>query len=142
MSASRADSRQALAALLLTSVTAAQAVYDHKIGKLQGQSPVVAVMSAGSGRTRLSFRGGQSRFLLEIHTFTLDADEAQGWTEAEVEATLDLLEQQITAAMAANQRTDTWQAIDTAGESTIREVAIEGTAYIEEIIPVAVTVYG
>ena len=141
MTANRKDGRAALAALLETNLTLAQAVYAYKVGDLQGASPVVIVLSSGTNRPRLTMRGNRSAFNLEIHTYTIDAVTAEGWTEADVEDSLDNLENEIAAVLAANPVTDNWQAIDYADASRIREVIIGGQAYIEEIIPVTITVF-
>lgn len=139
--ASRAEAREALASLLSNSVEAAAEVHAHKAGDLAGKSPVLVVLSAKSGRPKLTNRGSRSEFFLEVHSFVLDALQDGSWTEAQAEDKLDEIEQQVAQAVANNQENGDWNTIDYEGETKIREVIIGGNAYLEEIIPIKVGLF-
>lgn len=137
MSISRKQGREALATLLKNSVPAAQAVYAYKIGDIQGQSPVLSVMGAGTMRTPVTFAGNRPTYYYEIHVFVLDAISAQNWSEQDVENTLDQVELEVGRAIETNRvAPNVWQALDYAERSLIRDVEIGGVPYVEEIIPV------
>lgn len=141
MVASRAEARSSVATLLQNNVPAAQEVHKKKVGDLAGKSPVVVVLSASSGRPKLTTRGSRSEFFLEIHTFVLDALQDGSWTEEQAEDKLDECEQQVAQALATNQETNDWNTIDYDGNTKIREVIIGGHAYLEEITPIKVGVF-
>jgi hypothetical protein len=141
MTTSRKEAREALATMLQNSVPSAEAVYAYKIGNFEGKSPVLAVLSAGTMRTPITFAGLRPTFYLEIHNFVRDAIEAQGWTEEDVENTLDQVEEEIGRAFELNRTSEIWQAIDYDSPSTIRDVVIAGVPYVEEIIPVKMEVF-
>lgn len=138
---SRQEAREALASILSNSVLSAQAVYAYKIGDLQGQSPVLSVLSRGTARQAITFAGTRPTYYLEIHAFIRDAISAQSWTEQNVENALDQVDAEIGRALEANRTTSVWQSIDYDGRSIIRDVVIAGAPYVEEITPVKVEVF-
>lgn len=140
MSANREVVRKALAALLQTAlVEDAAAVYAYQVGDFAGQSPTVVVSSGGSERVNLTFQGSRSTFRLNIHVFVLYA--TTGWTEADAEDRLDLLEMRIHETIENYQKTADWESIDHAGPTQCDAVVIGGEEYRRETIPVSVEVY-
>ena len=145
MSYSRKTVRDALASLLNTALTGtgkpAQAVYGYQVGDFQGQSPVVIVTSAGSERDQLTMATRRtSHFHLNIHILVLNADPSSGWTEAMAEDALDTIEQLVDQTLAANLVTTTWRDVAYDGRSTVINVALGGSDYRYELIPVAIAV--
>ena len=114
--ANRETVRDAFAALLSTALTGTgnpvQVVYNYPIGKIE-QSPTVCVASSGTARLRAGI--GDSRwnsyFVLEVFTFIRDADAANGWTEAEVEDQLDLIDKEIADCVADYRVNANWHNI-------------------------------
>src|SRR5262245_52350329 len=98
MTANRKPLRAALRTLLKAEVSAAQEVYGYGKARFGGQSPVVAITSAGSERARLTMQGSQLTATFEVHTFVIHSDPDSNWTEEHAEDTLDDVEQQIAAA--------------------------------------------
>lgn len=144
--ASRQESRATLASFLAAEVASAQAVYGHQADDFAGQSPVVCVTSRASDRKRLTLGDtrGQATFGYDLHTFVLYRDPAnpETWTPAQAEDALDLLEQEIWAAILAHPKTAAWRAIAYAEPTEARDVVIiGGVTYLHEVIPVAVSVY-
>lgn len=138
----RSTARKALADLLEQVVTAAAAVYDHQVDDLAGQSPVIAVTSAGSERTRLTLADdrGKATFAFAVHVFVLYR--ADGWTPAQAEDALDEVEQQVCQAVLANPRTLWWKGVAYAEPTEARDVVqIGGVVYLHEVIPVACSVF-
>jgi hypothetical protein len=138
MSANRKTLRAALAGVLTTEVTSAQAVYAYQKARLNGQTPVICVTSAGSSRERMTMRGGRLSALLDIHVFVLYSDGAS-WTEAQAEDRLDDIEQQIAAAVEKYARSTSWASLAYAERSDARTpVTLEGITYLHEVIPVEI----
>jgi len=108
--------RDAFATLLNTALVGVglpvQAVYNYPLGVIT-ETPVVCVASSGTARQRAGI--GDSRwnsyFVLEIFTFVRDADAAGGWTEAQVEDQLDLIDKEIADCVADNRVNANWNNI-------------------------------
>lgn len=133
--------RDALVTLLASGLTGiAQQVVGNRISDPQGQTPVVAVLSSGSERPRLTFQGTGAVFHLLIQSLVL-AEDATGYTEADAEDKLDLLEASIAQVINDNARTTTWDYIELTGRTDVADVAIGGHAYLLETIPVAIKVH-
>lgn len=143
MSASRATARIALADLLVAHLPDVQAVYPHQVADFGGQSPVLVITSAGSERARMTMRGSRATFQYNLHVFVLYSDTQSGWTEADAEAALDAIEQQIAATLDTHMQTDAWQhiAYRDASQADGPPPVIAGDEYRHEIIPVAVMVH-
>jgi hypothetical protein len=140
----RSDARKALAQLLGDGVSAAGVVFDHQADDFGGKSPAICVTSAASERQRLTIGDtrGRATFGLALHTFVVYRDKAAGWTPAQAEDRLDLLEQQIFAVMLANPRTASWKTIAYGDPTEARDiVTIGGVVYLHEVIPVAASVF-
>jgi hypothetical protein len=107
--------RDAFAALLNTALVGTglpvSVVYGYPIGKIT-QTPTVCVASSGTARQRAGI--GDSRwnsyFVLEVFTFVADAD-GSGWTEAQVEDQLDLIDKEIADCVADNRNNANWNDI-------------------------------
>jgi len=108
--------RDAFATLLNTALVGTglpvSIVYNYPIGKIE-QTPTVYVASSGTSRQRAGI--GDSRwnsyFVLDVLTFVRDADAASGWTEANVEDTLDLIDKEIADCVADNRVNANWSDI-------------------------------
>lgn len=134
--------RAAIAALLTAGVPAAQQIYDHQADDFDGQSPVICITSASSLRERLTMSGSRATLVVDVHTFVLYRDVAAGWTPANAENALDDLEAQIGAVLLANTRHTAWKMLAYDDRSEARDLAlIGGTAYLHEVIPVAVHLF-
>lgn len=74
-----------------------QAVYGFRVGNFAGKSPVVVITSAGSDRRQeiTSKPDAETALLFHVDVFTLYADPASGWTEANAEDRIDDIEQVI-----------------------------------------------
>jgi len=129
--------------LVGTGLPAAQ-VLNHKAGKndMAAGTPLVAVLSAGSTRTRMTGQGVRSTFKFEIHTLVLSvSDDSSTWTEANAEDRLDLIDKTVADWFESNPKGTNYgyAALD---ESSIDEVAVGGESYLLEVTPVTVEVYG
>lgn len=111
--ANRETVRDAFSTLLATALVGVglpvEEVNNYPKGKIE-KSPVISVASGGTARQRAGI--GDARwnnyFVLEVFTFVRDADDANGWTEAEVEDQLDLLDKKIADVVADNRTNANW----------------------------------
>lgn len=149
MAASRKQIRERMAALLTSGVPSAQAIFDHQPGTFEGQSPVITVSSGGSDRSRMTFRGGQSTFTIDLYLFVRVAEAGNAaYTQAQAEDLLDDCEHAIATVVESNQVDDTgpdathWQAVAYAGRSNTVFVVVDGKEYKREHIPLIITVFG
>lgn len=140
--------RDALTSLLTTALVGTgkpcQAVYGYQVADFQGLTPVVAVSSAGSAHPHMTHQGNRATLYFNIYIFVLYSDANTGWTEADAEDRLDLIEKTIAETLEANRRYDGyWQGIDFADRSQVDSVpaGIGGDEYRREIIPVVVEVF-
>lgn len=134
----RKVAREALAMLLRGGVPAAQAVYSYQKAKFDGESPVIAVTSAGSERERFTMQGSMATFFFDINVFVLHADAESGWTEQDGEDTLDLLEKQIAAVIDQHTSTQVWSNLNYTDRSDIQPLQMpEGHNYLYEVISVS-----
>ena len=140
MATSRESGRDALVTLLGTALVGtglpAKTVTGSKIETLQGATPIVAVLSAGSLRERLTYQGHKATFYLEILVFVRQAQ--TGWTNAQAEDALDDIEVLIAGVLELNTATANWEMVDYNGQTTVYEIEVEGTKYYLERIPVVV----
>jgi len=150
MAANRETARDKVVALLLADLVgsgkpAAQGL-GHKAGKsdFAAGTPLVCVLSGGTHRERMTRQGSRATFTLEIHTLVLAASTDGTWTEAMAEDRLDLIDATIAGTVDTfnnAEKTDTVQVIGL-GDSEMGELAIGGEAYLEEITPCTVEIYG
>lgn len=130
--ANRSAARQDLRQLLQNAVSAAASVPSGQPDDLGGQSPVIIVASGGSDRPRLTMKGTQPKFYLDVYVFVRATDDADDL--------LDLAEQQIAEALEGSQDAAHWMAIDYAGRTTTRFIQpTDGNEYKLEQIPLQLT---
>lgn len=112
-------------------------VYDHRVGKLNGESPVLLVISGESEREIQGM--GAHRFsnsmTFEIHSLIYDGDQDQPLTEIQREDTADEIEAQVAGWIAEHQRGINYQALEYAQPTDRIEVQmLDGNPYMLEII--------
>lgn len=140
MTTNRETVRDALTTLLTAGLSGiAQEVVGHKLSDPAGKTPMVAVLSTGTLRQRFTFQGTRPTFYLTVQVLVL-AEDATGYTEADAEDKLDLLEKEIAGILESNWRTTNWQGLEQTGPSEVMDVSIGGHAYYLEVIPIAVEV--
>lgn len=144
MASSRHTVRDAFAALLNAAMVGTglpvQAVYAYRVGDFSGQSPVVAVSSAGSRRQRMTKLGSRATFYLLVSTFVMYSD-GSTWGEDDAEDALDSIEALLADVIDDNQVTTNWQALDYYDRSDRVSVEIGGIEYIYESVEIAVEVF-
>jgi hypothetical protein len=140
VSTNRETARDALAALLETALVGTdlpvKTVTNTKVETLAGLTPLVSVLSAGSGRKRITFQGDQATFYLEVQVWVLQA--TSGWTNEQAEDALDEIESLIAGVYESARRTDEWELIEYTSRSMVVEIAVAGTPYYMERIPTTV----
>lgn len=149
MATNRETVRDKLAELfedtLVTIEKIVEAVYNRKVDDPQGQSPIVAVLSAGSGRPPTTFGTHGAEFYFEIQIWVLyaDPDATPAWTEALAEDRLDLIEKEVAEVIEENAAmSGYWDDIDYDGRSIVADVSVRGgAAYVLEKIPVKIEIY-
>ena len=147
---SRETVRDALTTLLDTALVGtglpAQLVIGHKptVSEIAKQSPVVAVMGAGSLRERQTFQGQKSAFFLTIRVWVVATDDDAGWTSADAEDALDSIESIIADTIDTNRsNAPTWVAIGYDGRTVaVDDEVFDGVPYLQEVIPLRVEVAG
>jgi hypothetical protein len=111
-----------------------KAVYGYKVGDFEGQSPVVVVASAGTGRGAAAFDKTGSDVYLDIWIFVLYSDEGD-WGEDDAADRLDLIEKEIADVVIDNNSTANWINVDYENRSVVDDVSVGGQAYQRERIP-------
>lgn len=143
---SRQTVREALGTLLTSAMTGSgkpvQIVYDYPKLKYAGASPLIALMSTGSGREPSGYSETQPRFYLTAYVFVLLSDPANNWTETDAEDAIDAIERLFSATLIANQETANWQNIQYSGRTTVDMWLIDGVPYLREQIPLLVECQG
>lgn len=140
---SRKTVREDFGAVLTARLTSAQAVHTDQPTDFGGLSPVVVLVSAGSERKQLTFRGQAPRFYLDCYVFVLSVVR-NGSGNPAVNATaddeLDAIEQQLAQTVADVQTGPSWMAVDYDGRSKTEFVTlIDGSEYKRELISLALT---
>jgi len=140
MSTSRETARDALVALFNTALVGTglpvKTVTGSKVKSLEGLTPLVSVLSAGTLRERLTFQGDHPTFYLEVQIWMRQA--ATGWTDAQAEDALDRIESLIAEVYEGNRGTANWAVLEYNGPSSIMEISVGGSAYYVERIPTIV----
>lgn len=135
---SRETVRDSLKSLLETALVGTGlpvlTVTNSNVKKLEGLTPLVAVLSGGSKRERSSFEDDVATFYLEVQVWVLQ--QATGWTNAEAEDALDEIEGLIADVYEANRQTD--EVLEYDGRTVVVEVAVDGKMYLLERIPTVV----
>jgi len=124
----------------LVSDEVVQEVVGHRVSDPQGKTPIVAVLSDGTERIPFTFQGSRPVFHLVVQVLVL-AEDASGYTEADAEDRLDLVEKSIAELIDANRQTALWNSISQAERGQVYDVSIGGHAYLLESIPYAVKVH-
>lgn len=136
--------RKELALFLSTHMSTPKAIFPYLPASFKGQSPLVAVTSAPSIRTRETPQTYENKFGLTIRNvviYTLESEPE--WTTAMAEDQIDKLEWETSVALLlADQQASshTWRSIGRQGSSSFEFPKIDGIRYIIEIIPVIVEV--
>lgn len=141
MSTSRKAARDALVTLLTAALVdpgtlPVQTVTGSKVTSLEGLTPLVSVLSAGTLRERLTFQGDIPTFSLEVQVWVRQA--CTGWTNAQAEDALDEIEALIAGVYESNRGTANWEVLEYTGPSRVVEMAVAGNGYYVERIPSAV----
>ena len=103
---------------------------------LEGQSPVVCVVPAGTEHRALTPKGLYPIHAIDIHIFIKYASDADDWTEEDADNELGDLAEKIGGFVAVNRVGTAWKALKYRGGSTVGlEEDIAGTSYLHEIIP-------
>jgi hypothetical protein len=133
MTVNRETIRDALATGLSAKYGAnVQEVIGHRTDDLEGKTPLVMVLSANSDRPRLTARGNLATLTFEIRVHVLSKD--TGWTEAQAEDRLDLLESLTAEYVSENQESANWNALDYQGPTVVLDAVIGGVSYTVERI--------
>lgn len=140
MSTSREIVRDALKALLSTALVGTglpvKTVTASKVKQLEGLTPLVAVLSGGTLRERLTYQGDKPTFHLEVQVWVLQ--EGTGWTNAQAEDALDSIEAIIAGVYESERETANWAVLEYDGRTTVIEVTSDGKLYYMERIPTIV----
>jgi len=141
MSTSRETIRDALVTLLAAKLVGTdlpvKTVTGSKVDDLAGLTPLVAVLSGGTRRQRLTFMGTIPTFYLEVQVWVRQA--TTGWTNAQAEDALDRIESLIADVLAENVNEDNWTILEYDGRSTVVELMVAGIPFYMERIPVIVS---
>lgn len=122
-----------------------KAVYNHKKGKITGESPVVMVLSLGISREQ--WGQGTSKYrskpALEVLVFVADAEtmKTPEWTDEAVEDRLDLIEKMIADWVADNRTGASYKYLEHSGRSEIFAVSIGGKPWTMERIVLEADVF-
>lgn len=140
MSTSRETARDALVVLLNTKLVGVglpvKTVTGSKVTDLSGLTPLVAVLSAGTLRERVTFMGDMPTFSLSVQTWV--RQECTGWTNAQAEDALDTIEALIAEVYQDNRGIATWETLESSAPSFIKEVSSAGLVYYVEFLPTIV----
>lgn len=141
MTTSRETIRDALVTLLESTLVGdglpVKTVVGSKVSVLSGLTPLVSVLSAGTGRKRL--RKGFPSFYLYILVWVEQA--YPGWTNAQALDHLDTIEALISGAFTVNVGgANPWSLVEYSDRSTVIEVKDDGgVVYYVEEIPIVVS---
>jgi len=125
-----------LSAALVGTGLPAKTVTGSKVPLLEGMTPMVQVLSAGTERIRQPFQQGRATFHLEVLVFVRQA--MTGWTNAQAEDALDRIESLIAGVTETNTGTANWSMINYTDQTTVYEIDVGGIAYYMERIPLEV----
>lgn len=117
--ANRSDVRTALGTLLRNSLVPAYVdeVLDYPSEPLTKKRIILLASGGSSRQTRgVNDTRWENVFTIQCFTFVKDADTAQGWTEQNVEDTLDLIDKKIADVIADNRASSNWSNIGFARE--------------------------
>lgn len=145
MSIACAAVRTRLADVLRAQVVAAAQVVADEPGDLGTDSPLLIVSRRGRGRSRFTFRGGETRVLLWLDVYVAASDGSAGYLPDSVADVLDVVAQQIDAALDAHQVDSLggWQAIEPDADSAVEFGMFngDGTPRFRERLGVTIRCY-
>ena len=139
--------RKAIAALFTGLTTGGtplvKVVYDYQIGDLQGQSPVIVVVSGPASHEKISERGlTETHHIIYVHLFVLYATEDGLWTEAASEDKIDAVEKAVTDLVIDNFAATAWFTLSLGEFSEVTAISMANVLYRHESISVDVLTYG
>lgn len=141
MATSRKTARDALKTLLDTALVGedlpVKTVTEHKAESLEGETPLVVILSRGTTRERLTFQGDRATFKFLVQVWLLQ-ESGDYWTQADAEDALDRIESLIADTFESNQQTDDWEILRYDGETRVFEAGVAGVPYYVESIPTEV----
>lgn len=131
MSANFVAVRARVAELLRAEVTDAEDVFDQEPGDLGAGTPLIVVSRRGRGRSRFTFRGGETRVLLWLDVYVVASDGTNGYLPDAVADVLDSVAQQIDTCIDAHQTDSTggWEAIEVDADSTVEFGMFNGDGF-------------
>ena len=136
----RGDIRTAVASLFSVGVPSAQAVYKYQKMKLNGESPVIVLMSSGDDPVPF-IKGHDTSYYLEVGILVLHGDANDtGYNEDDAEDALDEVKGEINAVVRNedNRRSNNWEEFMQDGRSSITRLPFEGEPYLMEIVPLKI----
>ncbi len=147
MTTSRATIRAAVADLLEDALSLPDGNVMRALpGGFRGATPVVLVLSGGSGRAPWEYGTTQPVIMLDIKTYVLmgkNTKDGVEWSSEDTEAKLDELEAVISAAIQANATSGPWMDMHYTGRSRVEDVlTVDGFIYRRETIPIVIECEG
>lgn len=115
-------------------------VEDSKVTSLEGETPLLSILSAGSTRGRMTPEGFRAGFRFTLQVWVIQS--MSGWSYADAEDALDDIEADIADIISDNAVTSDWDHLELDGESEVNEAVVSGVPYYMESIPIAVYLGG
>lgn len=114
----------------------AQSMFSYQASDFRGHSPVIVVTSAGIGRERSEYADYDSVAVLDVHLFTLYAEQGTDYDEAEAEDIADQLEQAVAQLIADHTHGTAWGDLWIEGETALDALLLNGAEYKHEVMRV------
>ena len=134
---SRATVRKAVAALFTPLVQSGlvQVVYDYQVGDLQGQSPVIVVVSGPAKHEKITERSGtETHHVINVHLLVLYATEDGAWTEEMSEDKIDAVEKAVADVLIDNAFTEPWVELTMGDFSEVTAMLVGNVTYRHEAV--------
>jgi hypothetical protein len=147
-SLTREGVRSAFGAILETNLVGAslpgQVFYPYKKAKLDGESPITMLMSAGMGPSsagqRITFTARNMRWYLEVWNFVLWGSADGVYAEDDAE---DIIDQMALIVLdSIEEYSDPNHTAELTQPSAIRSILMDGEGYLWEAFPIAVEING
>jgi hypothetical protein len=108
-----------------------QALFNYRPGDFGKQSPVMMVSGEKVARAYVTLSNAyDTAFSLAVHVFIAYADKKSGWTEAQAEDRLDVIEKMMADVVMDNRNlAGFWDLLGFAGQSEEDDVVIGGEDY-------------
>lgn len=140
MASNRSTTRDQVVSLLEAALVGTglpvKTVSGSKQNTLEGNTPLVIVHSAGSGRDSATFQGNVASFHFLLQVWVLQT--ATDWTAAQAIDAVDEIESLIAGTAESNRNTDNWGLIKYDGITSVTEIEVAGVPYYVEEIPIVV----